>query len=58
MRAAHCNRAVSRDEHGRYVFVDATAEDVDTGGFRVIDHSVCVMEDEMVQDAACGEAFT
>ena len=34
--------AVSRDEYGRYVFVDSAAEDVNTGGFRLINHSVCV----------------
>src|SRR5258707_12228410 len=38
----HCNRAVSRDENGRYVFVDSAAEDVNTGGFRLINHSVRV----------------
>jgi hypothetical protein len=37
--AAHCNRAVSRDEYGRYVVVDSAAEDLDTGGFRFINHS-------------------
>jgi hypothetical protein len=36
MIAAHCNRAVSRDEYGRYVFVDSAAEGVNTGGFRLI----------------------
>src|SRR5678816_2546061 len=36
--AAHCNPAVSRDEHGRYVFVDSAAEDVNTGGFRLLNH--------------------
>lgn len=40
--AAHRNRAVSRDEYGQYVFVDSTAEDVDAGGFRLINHGVCV----------------
>src|SRR3954469_17646286 len=40
--AAHCNRAVGRDEHGRYVLVDSAAEDVNTGGFRLIHHSVRV----------------
>jgi hypothetical protein len=40
--ATHCNRAVSRDKHGRYVFVDSAAEDVNTGGFRLINHSVRV----------------
>src|ERR1043166_6528419 len=38
--AAACNRAVSRDEDGRYVFVDSAAEHVNTGGFRLINYSV------------------
>ena len=29
---AHCNRAVSRNEHGRHVFLDSASEDVNTGG--------------------------
>src|SRR5258706_13845836 len=38
--AAHCNRAVSRDQHGRYIFVDSAAEDVNTVGFRLINPTV------------------
>src|SRR6185312_6253392 len=40
--AARCNGAVSRDEHGRYAFVDSAAENVNTSGLRLIDHSVRV----------------
>ena len=38
--AGHCNRAVSRDEYGRYAFVDSAGEDVNTGRFRLIHHSM------------------
>src|SRR5690349_24655571 len=40
--AADCNRAVSSDEHGRDVLVDSAAEDVTTGGFRLIHHGARV----------------
>ena len=34
--------SVCCDENGRHAFVDAAAEDVDAGGFRLVDHGVRV----------------
>src|SRR5262249_29512860 len=38
--AALGDRAVGRDERGRYAFVDSAAEDVDASGLRLVDHGV------------------
>src|SRR6266496_2567054 len=34
--------AVSGDERGRHIFVNAAAEDVDAGGLCFVDHGMCV----------------
>jgi hypothetical protein len=40
--AAFGDRAIRRDECGRHRFIDSAADDINAGGFRLIDHRVSV----------------
>jgi len=40
--AAFGDRAIGRDEYGRHGFIDSATEDINAGGFRLVDHRVSV----------------